>query len=102
MRVDKDVKRTDCSHPFFGGAENPNVAALRRILLTYSMYNFDLGYCQVRMASLPTRTASWSAALLWEALHRAAMKAVHGFRELYRRNVPTLSKESPVLKEDHR
>lgn len=46
-RVDKDVKRTDCTHPFFAGPDNPNVASLRRILLTYSMYNFDLGYCQV-------------------------------------------------------
>ena len=49
--MDKDVRRTDCMHPFFAGEDNPNVAALRRILLTYSMYNFDLGYCQVRKCS---------------------------------------------------
>lgn len=45
-RVDKDVRRTDRGVPFFAGSRNPNVAMLRRILLTYSIYNFDLSYCQ--------------------------------------------------------
>ena len=49
--MNKDVRRTDCGHPFYSGEDNPNVATLRRILLTYSMYNFDLGYCQVRIHS---------------------------------------------------
>jgi Rab-GTPase-TBC domain len=47
-RVDKDVRRTDRAHAFYAGDRNLHVKALRRILLTYSMYNFDLGYCQVR------------------------------------------------------
>lgn len=56
------MRRTDRSQAFYGGARNPNVKALRRILLTYSMYNFDLGYCQVRAWALlpgfepPSRT----------------------------------------------
>lgn len=45
-RVDKDVRRTDRGHPFFSGERNSHLKALRRILLTYCMYNFDLGYCQ--------------------------------------------------------
>lgn len=39
--------RTDRSLPFYDGDDNPNVDILRDILLTYSFYNFDLGYCQV-------------------------------------------------------
>lgn len=44
--IDKDVVRTDRSIAFFDGDDNPNVHLLRDILLTYSFYNFDLGYCQ--------------------------------------------------------
>lgn len=39
--------RTDRSLSFYDGDDNPNVNILRDILLTYSFYNFDLGYCQV-------------------------------------------------------
>lgn len=45
-RVDKDVRRTDRSLPFFAKEHSPNLKALRNILLTYTMFNFDLGYCQ--------------------------------------------------------
>ncbi|XAR53249.1 hypothetical protein NMG60_11021721 [Bertholletia excelsa] len=44
--IEKDVVRTDRSLSFYDGDENPNVNLLRDILLTYSFYNFDLGYCQ--------------------------------------------------------
>ncbi|XP_015867228.1 uncharacterized protein LOC107404749 isoform X2 [Ziziphus jujuba] len=44
--IDKDVVRTDRSISFYDGDDNPNVNILRDILLTYSFYNFDLGYCQ--------------------------------------------------------
>ncbi|KAL5539772.1 hypothetical protein UlMin_045150 [Ulmus minor] len=44
--IDKDVVRTDRSLSFYDGDDNPNVKLLRDILLTYSFYNFDLGYCQ--------------------------------------------------------
>ncbi|RCN51858.1 TBC domain protein [Ancylostoma caninum] len=44
--VEKDVARTDRSMPFFSGDENPNLAMLQNILMTYVMYNFDLGYVQ--------------------------------------------------------
>lgn len=47
-RVDKDVVRTDRTLPFYEGDDNPNVDILRNILITYSFYNFDLGYCQAR------------------------------------------------------
>lgn len=35
------------SHPFYSGKESSgNIRIMRDVLLTYAMYNFDLGYCQ--------------------------------------------------------
>lgn len=39
--------RTDRSVSFYEEDDSPNIKCLRDILLTYSFYNFDLGYCQV-------------------------------------------------------
>ncbi|XP_073247372.1 TBC1 domain family member 16-like [Porites lutea] len=44
--VDKDVVRTDRSHPYFSGDNNPNVAIMRNILLNYATYNYVVGYNQ--------------------------------------------------------
>ncbi|KNA25024.1 hypothetical protein SOVF_010310 [Spinacia oleracea] len=44
--IEKDVVRTDRAFSFYDGDDNPNVNVLHDILLTYSFYNFDLGYCQ--------------------------------------------------------
>jgi hypothetical protein len=44
--IEKDVCRTDRTLPFFEGDDNPNLVKLSDILLTYSMFNFDLGYVQ--------------------------------------------------------
>jgi hypothetical protein len=44
--IDKDVQRTDRTHPYFSGDENCNLNSMREILMTYNMYNFDLGYVQ--------------------------------------------------------
>ncbi|XP_017068451.1 TBC1 domain family member 17 [Drosophila eugracilis] len=45
-QIEKDVKRTDRSLQFFAGEDNPNLALLQGILMTYVMYNFDIGYVQ--------------------------------------------------------
>jgi len=45
-QIEKDIGRTDRSHPFYVGDNNSNVALLQDILMTYVMYNFDLGYVQ--------------------------------------------------------
>ncbi|XP_058820534.1 TBC1 domain family member 15-like [Topomyia yanbarensis] len=45
-QIEKDVKRTDRTYDFFAGDDNPNLAKLSDILMTYVMYNFDLGYVQ--------------------------------------------------------
>lgn len=38
------VKHTDTAYEFFQGVNNPNVQKMRNILVTYVMYNFDLGF----------------------------------------------------------
>lgn len=45
-QIQKDVKRTDRTQEFFAGDDNPNLEALYEILMTFVMYNFDLGYVQ--------------------------------------------------------
>lgn len=44
--LEKDVNRTDRTIPFYAGENNPNLQILSDILMTYVMYNFDLGYVQ--------------------------------------------------------
>jgi hypothetical protein len=52
QRVDKDVVRTDRTLAFYrgetdaGAGPNANVEKLRRILMSYSFFNFDVGYVQ--------------------------------------------------------
>jgi len=57
--------RTDRSVPYYEGDDNQNVVVLRDILLTYSFYNFDLGYCQVsfRLAHCPFKMVRTSSHL---------------------------------------
>jgi len=43
VSTEKDVARTDRTHTFFQGDNNPNITVLYDILLTHCMYNFDLG-----------------------------------------------------------
>jgi len=43
---EKDVARTDRNLEFFSGEGNLWTEVLRQILLTYVMYNFNLGYVQ--------------------------------------------------------
>jgi hypothetical protein len=46
-QIEKDVFRTDRTHPYFEGDNNKNIDLLQDILMTYVMFNFDLGYVQV-------------------------------------------------------
>lgn len=41
--IDKDVWRTDRYHPAFHDDDSPNLIKLRNILLTYTLYNYDMG-----------------------------------------------------------
>ncbi|KAF4526795.1 hypothetical protein B566_EDAN015591 [Ephemera danica] len=40
----KDVNRTDRTLEYFAGDDNPHLESLSNILMSYMMYNFDLGY----------------------------------------------------------
>ncbi|XP_069565146.1 TBC1 domain family member 17 [Brachyistius frenatus] len=44
--IERDVSRTDRQNTFFSGSDNPGLALLHDVLMTYCMYNFDLGYVQ--------------------------------------------------------
>jgi len=44
--IDKDVFRTDRTLDFYAGNGNENLVKLHNVLMTYVMYNFDLGYVQ--------------------------------------------------------
>ncbi|XP_040199922.1 TBC1 domain family member 15 [Rana temporaria] len=44
--IEKDVNRTDRTNKFYEGQDNPGLILLHDILMTYCMYNFDLGYVQ--------------------------------------------------------
>ncbi|XP_054908055.1 TBC1 domain family member 17 [Poeciliopsis prolifica] len=44
--IERDVNRTDRNNTFFSGNDNPGLTLLHDVLMTYCMYNFDLGYVQ--------------------------------------------------------
>ncbi|XP_034053185.1 TBC1 domain family member 15-like isoform X2 [Gymnodraco acuticeps] len=44
--IEKDVNRTDRTNRFYEGLDNPGLVLLHDILMTYCMYDFDLGYVQ--------------------------------------------------------
>ncbi|XP_068193621.1 TBC1 domain family member 17 [Antennarius striatus] len=44
--IERDVDRTDRHNTFFSGDDNPGLTLLHDVLMTYCMYNFDLGYVQ--------------------------------------------------------
>jgi hypothetical protein len=44
--IDKDVMRTDRTHPFFNREKKEHLVCLKDVLMTYMMYDFDLGYVQ--------------------------------------------------------
>ncbi|XP_028935275.1 TBC1 domain family member 15 isoform X1 [Ornithorhynchus anatinus] len=44
--IEKDVYRTDRTNKFYEGQDNPGLILLHDILMTYCMYDFDLGYIQ--------------------------------------------------------
>lgn len=44
--IEKDVNRTDRTNTFYEGTDNPSLILLHDILMTYCMYDFDLGYVQ--------------------------------------------------------
>ncbi|KAL0993317.1 hypothetical protein UPYG_G00106050 [Umbra pygmaea] len=44
--IERDVSRTDRHNAFFSGNDNPGLTLLNDVLMTYCMFNFDLGYVQ--------------------------------------------------------
>ncbi|XP_040183464.1 TBC1 domain family member 17 isoform X2 [Rana temporaria] len=44
--IERDVSRTDRNNKFYEGNDNPGLGLLNDVLMTYCMFNFDLGYVQ--------------------------------------------------------
>lgn len=44
--IAKDVARTDRNHEYYHGDDNIHLVILHDVLMTYNMFNFDLGYVQ--------------------------------------------------------
>ncbi|KAM5132069.1 TBC1 domain family member 17 isoform 4-T4 [Mantella aurantiaca] len=44
--IERDVSRTDRNNKFYEGNNNPGLGLLNDVLMTYCMFNFDLGYVQ--------------------------------------------------------
>lgn len=44
--IERDVSRTDRNNKFYEGNDNPGLCLLNDALMTYCMFNFDLGYVQ--------------------------------------------------------
>ncbi|XP_073458302.1 TBC1 domain family member 17 isoform X2 [Aquarana catesbeiana] len=44
--IERDVSRTDRNNTFYEGNDNPGLVLLNDVLMTYCMFNFDLGYVQ--------------------------------------------------------
>ena len=47
--IEKDVNRTDRKRAFYEGNENISLKLLNDVLVTYVMYNFDLGKENLRV-----------------------------------------------------
>ena len=45
-RIEKDVVRTDRQHPYYEHENGHHLVMLNDILVTYTFFNFDLGYVQ--------------------------------------------------------
>lgn len=80
---DKDVLRTDRTHPYYKGDNNPNISMLYDILMTYCMYNFDLG--ESDHLCIP------EAALSWLGLPSTIISCLHRVRSGYEWPVSTYS-----------
>lgn len=62
--TEKDVNRTDRTNRFYEGIDNPGLALLHDILMTYCMYDFDLG--ESRHQTLPHLMFFTPQTLKWE------------------------------------
>lgn len=61
--AEKDVNRTDRTNRFYEGIDNPGLVLLHDILMTYCMYDFDLGERKVLVANKSAMLDLWQVKL---------------------------------------
>ena len=49
LQIETDLLRTLPNNRHYEGMHADGIPKLRRVLLAYSIYNPDVGYCQVKM-----------------------------------------------------
>lgn len=57
--AEKDVNRTDRTNRFYEGIDNPGLVLLHDILMTYCMYDFDLGETPLPRGMSSARVTGW-------------------------------------------
>ncbi|XP_054844294.1 TBC1 domain family member 15 [Eublepharis macularius] len=86
--IEKDVNRTDRTNKFYEGPDNPGLILLHDILMTYCMYDFDLGYVQ-GMSDLLSPIlyvmenevdAFWCFALYMDQMHQNFEEQMQGMK----------------------
>ncbi|XP_060101055.1 TBC1 domain family member 15 [Heteronotia binoei] len=86
--IEKDVNRTDRTNKFYEGQDNPGLILLHDILMTYCMYDFDLGYVQ-GMSDLLSPIlyvmenevdAFWCFALYMDQMHQNFEEQMQGMK----------------------
>ncbi|XP_063165176.1 TBC1 domain family member 15 isoform X2 [Candoia aspera] len=86
--IEKDVNRTDRTNKFYEGQDNPGLILLHDILMTYCMYDFDLGYVQ-GMSDLLSPVlyvmenevdAFWCFALYMDQMHQNFEEQMQGMK----------------------
>lgn len=79
VSAEKDVNRTDRTNRFYEGIDNPGLVLLHDILMTYCMYDFDLGEAPPpRSWPAPLAAASHGA----DTLHVLPAGYVQGMSDL--------------------
>lgn len=59
--TERDVSRTDRHTTFFSGDDNPGLVLLHDVLMTYCMYNFDLGMSHKKYTlEPPQKMVQWT------------------------------------------
>ncbi|XP_003221196.2 TBC1 domain family member 15 [Anolis carolinensis] len=86
--IEKDVNRTDRTNKFYEGQGNPGLILLHDILMSYCMYDFDLGYVQ-GMSDLLSPIlyvmenevdAFWCFALYMDQMHQNFEEQMQGMK----------------------
>jgi hypothetical protein len=105
FRIVKDVDRTDRNHEAFAETDCDNLVKIHDILVTYAMYNFDLGYVQgmsdllspILYVAEDECEAFWLFATWMDRIEPNFTELQPGCKEMMRQIAVVLSAMDPTL-----